>query len=105
MLNDYYSNIISLSGGLEAVTYLKENNPADVVLMDIKMAKINGYEATKEIRKFNDKITIIAQTAYAMEGDRKKAIEAGCNDYITKPIDKNKLLDIIDQHINNKSTD
>ena len=105
MLNDYYSNIISLSGGLEAVTYLKENNPADVVLMDIKMAKMNGYEATKEIRKFNDKITIIAQTAYAMEGDRKKAIEAGCNDYITKPIDKNKLLDIIDQHINNKSTD
>jgi CheY-like chemotaxis protein len=61
------------------------------------MPKMNGYEATREIRKFNKEILIIAQTAYAMNGDKEKAIEVGCNDYITKPINKVLLLEIINK--------
>jgi hypothetical protein len=54
--------------------------------MDIKMPEMDGYEATRQIRKFNKKVIIIAQTAYGLKGDREKAINAGCNEYITKPI-------------------
>jgi len=65
--------------------------------MDIKIPIINGYDATKEIRKFNKDLLIIAQTAYAMHGDREKALEAGCNDYIKKPINKRFLLERINR--------
>jgi len=72
------------------------NNPdIDLVLMDIKLPTIDGYEATRQIRKFNKDVIIIAQTAYALEGDREKAIAAGCNDYISKPIKKDELLEKI----------
>ena len=60
------------------------------------MPKMNGYQATREIRKFNKKVIIIAQTAFALTGDKDKAIEAGCNDYISKPI-KECDLDLIIQ--------
>jgi CheY-like chemotaxis protein len=66
--------------------------------MDIKMPEMDGYEATKQIREFNKNVIIIAQTAYAQSGDRDKAIEAGCNDYISKPIRKNDLLALIKKH-------
>ena len=72
------------------------NNPnIDLVLMDILMPEMNGYEATRQIRKFNKDIIIIAQTAYALEGDKEKAIAAGCNDYIAKPTKANELKQII----------
>ena len=75
------------------------NNPGtDLILMDIKMPEIDGYEATRQIRSFNDKVVIIAQTSYAQTGDREKALEAGCNDYIPKPILKNDLLALIKKH-------
>ncbi|MGQ1911098.1 response regulator [Marinifilum sp. RC60d5] len=67
--------------------------------MDIKMPKMNDHDATTEIRKFNKDLVIIAQTAYALRGDKEKAIEAGCNDYITKPINKKLLLEIINKFI------
>jgi len=63
--------------------------------MDIKMPLMDGYEASRMIRKFNKDVVIIAQTAFAFAGDREKAIEAGCNDYLSKPIKKSSLLDII----------
>jgi len=66
-----------------------------LVLMDIQMPDVNGYEATKQIRQFNKGIVIIAQTAYALAGDREKAIEAGCNDYLSKPIKKDELMTLI----------
>jgi response regulator RpfG family c-di-GMP phosphodiesterase len=67
--------------------------------MDIKMPELNGLDATREIRTFNANIPIIAQTAYALLGDCEMAIEVGCNDYITKPIKRNLLLDIIKKYI------
>jgi len=62
---------------------------------------LNGYEATRQIRQFNKDVVIIAQTAFGLSGDREKAIEAGCNDYIAKPIDKDQLLALIQKHLKN----
>ncbi|HKJ78664.1 MAG TPA: response regulator, partial [Prolixibacteraceae bacterium] len=64
----------------------------DLILMDLKMPKLDGINATKKIREFNKKIPIIAQTAYALAGDKEKALDAGCNDYISKPINKEELI-------------
>ena len=63
--------------------------------MDIQMPGLNGYEATRQIRQFNKDIIIIAQTAFGLIGDREKALEAGCNDYIAKPLDLNLLKKLI----------
>lgn len=93
--------IISVKTGTEAVEACRNNPDIDLVLMDIKMPEMNGYEATKRIREFNKKVIIIAQTAYALQGDREKAIEAGCNDYLAKPINKGLLHEIIEQHFPN----
>ena len=84
--------ILKVRTGTEAVEACRNNPDIDLVLMDIKMPEMNGYEATRQIRVFNKKVAIIAQTAYAMVGDREKAIEAGCNDYISKPINLALLI-------------
>lgn len=70
------------------------------ILMDIQMPGLNGYEATRQIRKFNKNVVIVAQTAFGLSGDREKAIAAGCNDYISKPIDKEELFTIIEKQFN-----
>jgi len=63
--------------------------------MDIQLPEMNGYEATSKIREFNKDVIIIAQTAFAMEGDKEKAIAVGCNDYISKPIKIEELEKLI----------
>jgi CheY-like chemotaxis protein len=92
--------------GIETISECRKNPDIDLILMDIKMPKLNGYEATRRIREFNKDVIIIAQTAYGLLGDREKAIEAGCNDYIKKPILIDDLLSLIQKHFNNpvKST-
>ena len=76
-----------------------EINPnIDLVLMDLKMAVMDGKEATRQIRVFNKTVIIIAQTAFAFPEDMKQAIEAGCNDYISKPINKDILAEIMQKH-------
>jgi CheY-like chemotaxis protein len=67
--------------------------------MDIQLPGINGYDATTEIRKFNTKIPILAQTAFAMYDDVVRALDAGCNDFIAKPIKTKKLLSIINKYL------
>ena len=76
----------------------------DLILMDIRMPGIDGYEATKEIRKFNQKVVIIAQTAFALSGDKEKAISAGCNDYLSKPIKKADLFSAIKKNLEKINT-
>ncbi|MDA3952608.1 MAG: response regulator [Bacteroidales bacterium] len=71
----------------------------DIILMDIKMPDLNGLEATSEIKKTFPNLPIIAQTAYAMEEDEEASIEAGCNDYISKPIRPERLLTIMSKYI------
>lgn len=95
VLREISGTIYSAKNGIEAVDICKSNPNIDLILMDIKMPLKDGYTATKEIRKFNKDIVIIAQTAYALPGDSTKAIDVGCNDYISKPIDKELLLEKI----------
>ena len=74
-------------------------NHVDIVLMDIKMPDLNGLEATVEIRKQKPELPIIAQTAYAMEEDEDASMKAGCNDYISKPIRPENLLNLMSNHL------
>jgi len=67
----------------------------DLILMDIKMPEMDGYEATRQIRMFNKKVVIIAQTAFIMVNDRKKAMAAGCSEFIPKPLDIDLLKGMI----------
>ncbi|MBK8809039.1 MAG: response regulator [Bacteroidales bacterium] len=84
--------------GREAVDICNTNNEINVVLMDIKMPEMNGYEALAEIRKTRPNLPIIAQTAYAMTEDKKKVEEAGFNDYISKPISIELLIDTVNKY-------
>lgn len=95
MLGDYCASVLVADNGREAVELSKNNPNIDLVMMDIKMPELNGYEATRQIRQFNKEVIIIAQTAYAGSGDREKAMAAGCNEYITKPIIRNELLSLV----------
>ncbi|MCB2197612.1 MAG: PAS domain S-box protein [Bacteroidetes bacterium] len=90
--------ILHVKDGKNAVELCKKRDDFDLILMDIKLPGLNGYIATEEIRKFNKDVIIIAETAYAMKGDREKALEAGCNDYITKPIDSQELQHVISKY-------
>lgn len=98
MIEDYCKSPLIAKNGLEAVQLCKDNPDIDFVLMDIKMPELNGYEATKQIRQFNKDIIIFAQTAFALPGDREKAIVAGCNDYISKPYSQADLKGLIDKY-------
>lgn len=93
--------IIKVKTGLEAVEACRKNPDIDLVLMDIKMQGLDGYEATQQIRQFNTTVKIIAQTANALYGDREKALAAGCNGYIEKPIIKEKLIALINGYLKN----
>jgi PAS domain S-box-containing protein len=86
---------INVRTGVEAVEACRNNPDIDLILMDIRLPNMGGYDATRQIRQFNKEVVIIAQTAYGLTGDRESAIEAGCNDYISKPINKAELLLLI----------
>lgn len=88
--------IIRAENGKEAVQYCENNASIDMVLMDLLMPMMNGYEATREIKRIRKDLPVIAQTAYAMSEDRRHAIEAGCDDFITKPIGRLELLQKMD---------
>ena len=84
--------------GIEAVNYCKANPDTSLVLMDIKMPEMDGLEATQRIREFNSTIPIIAVTAFAMTGDEQKALNAGCNEYVSKPISMKALLQKLENY-------
>jgi CheY-like chemotaxis protein len=88
---------ISAENGSQAIKRFKENPDVDIILMDVMMPEMDGYEATREIRKIDKgrKLPIIAFTAKAMKGDREKCLEAGMSDYIAKPVDIEKLLSLL----------
>jgi CheY-like chemotaxis protein len=99
ILRDYCKTILHAKNGIEAIKICKENKDIDLIFMDIKMPELDGYEATKKIRTFNKNVKIIAQTAYALSGDREKAINAGCDDYIAKPIMADNLKPLLDKYM------
>lgn len=100
-LKMFAKEILKANNGVEAIASCQNNPDIDLVMMDSQMPGMGGYEATRQIRNFNKEVVIIAQTAYGLSGDREKAIEAGCNDYIAKPINKAELLLLIQKYFGN----
>ncbi|MBU8893675.1 MAG: tetratricopeptide repeat protein [Bacteroidales bacterium] len=85
--------------GKEALDLFNSENHFDLVLMDIQLPGINGYEATKLIKAHNKDVPVIAQTAYALSGEKEHSINEGCDDYISKPIKKEMLLEILTKYL------
>jgi PAS domain S-box-containing protein len=100
ILADTQVQLLHVRDGKQAIELCKTIGKIDLILMDIKMPEKSGYEAIKEIKKSRHDIPIIAQTAYTFKEDRAKCIAAGCNDYISKPIDIELLLGIIAKYFN-----
>lgn len=92
MLKETNADIVHVTDGQSAVDYIRAHSNIQLIMMDIKLPILNGYEATKQIKSIRPDIPIIAQTAFAFVEDKDKAIEAGCNDYLDKPISKKKLF-------------
>ncbi len=88
---------VTAENGKEAISVLKKNQDVDIILMDVMMPEMDGLEATREIRKIGKylKLPIIALTAKAMKGDREECLKAGMSDYISKPVDVDKLLSLM----------
>ena len=91
--------LIHAGSGTDSVRMVRSNPNIELVLMDIKLPEMDGYEATREIKQIRPELPVIAQTAYALEGDKDKAMAAGCDDYITKPIQKEELMTLISRYL------
>jgi len=91
-------SVLMAGDGMIAVEKLKHNT-ISLVVTDLKMPLMDGYEATRQIRSFNRDVIIIAQTAYGFADDRERALAAGCNDYVSKPVKSNDLIVMINKHL------
>ncbi len=87
--------VLKVKTGTDAVDICRKNPDVDLVLMDIQMPEMNGYEATSRIRKFNKSVVIIAQTALSLKGERERALVAGCTDYLIKPFSVIEFKELI----------
>ncbi len=90
--------VLHAKTGIEAIEFCRNRPDIDLVLMDIKMPDMDGYEATRQIRQFSPNVIIIAQTAYALAGDHERALLAGCNSYISKPVKRVQLLELLQKY-------
>ncbi|MCK4344737.1 MAG: response regulator [Bacteroidales bacterium] len=91
--------LLWVKNGKEAVDMCRSNKNINLVLMDIKMPEMDGYTATRSIKKFRKNLPVVAITAYAAEGEKEESIKAGCSDYLAKPIKADELLPLIDKYI------
>ncbi|MDG1285471.1 MAG: response regulator [Flavobacteriaceae bacterium] len=89
--------IIHAKNGAEAVEICKKNDDINLVLMDLKMPVMDGFEAVKLIKEIRPKLPIVAQTAFSSIEDKEKVFAAGFNDFLSKPINKEALLDVINR--------
>lgn len=101
MLRPLKLNLHLVTDGKDAIDFVKSNPSTKLILMDLKLPFMDGYEATRRIKETNPNIIIIAQTAYAMQGDKEKALGAGCDHYLTKPLDNESLLALVNSCISN----
>lgn len=97
-LKNFNLEIIHASNGQIAVEKVKENQHIDLILMDIRMPILNGYEATKQIRELNTKVPIIAQTAFAAIPEHQKILEMGFTEFFAKPLDESILGTLINKY-------
>lgn len=103
ILEDDY-NLLVAKDGLQGVNLVEQEKP-DLVLMDISLPVMDGYEATRAIRKSNPSLPVIGLSAHAMQGDAERAIAAGCTDYFTKPVDEDLLLKTLRKYLGEASHD
>lgn len=102
IVKPYSNDILYAKTGREAVECCRANPDLDLILMDIQMYDLNGYEATRQIRTFNKDVVIFAQTAFGLSGEKEKAIKEGCNEYLAKPINKVQLLSFLKTYFQQK---
>ena len=99
LLDEFGVFVIWIENGKQAVDEFKNTKDITAVLMDLKMPEMDGFEATRQIKQIIPAIPVIAQTAYAFAEDKVKALKAGCDDFITKPIGKLELVNVLRKHI------
>ncbi|MBL8049999.1 MAG: response regulator [Anaerolineales bacterium] len=97
LLEDDY-NLLIARDGEQGILMANENKP-DLILMDISLPVMDGYEATRKIRETLSSTPIIGLSAHAMDGDEKKARDSGCNDYLTKPLNENLLFTMLEKYL------
>ena len=103
LLNRPEITLLRAVDGQQVIELARANPDLSLILMDIKMPIINGIDATRKIRAFNPTVPIIAQSAYTFTGEQEQALQAGCNDYMTKPINKSRLLTLIRKYTHRSS--
>jgi len=97
-LKHIVADLVFTTNSKETIDYFNRHKDIDLILLDIRMPGIDGLAIAKEIRKVDKNIVVIAQTAFAYENDKEKTILAGCNDYISKPINRDELLEKIGKY-------
>ncbi len=106
--NYYYLEVVLKSlnihpvraiNGNDAIKICRDDLDIDLVLMDIQMPELNGYDATREIKKHRKDLPVVGQTAFALSSDRQKVLDAGCDDYLVKPILKSRLVEVLDRFL------
>jgi CheY-like chemotaxis protein len=97
MLRQAGATIHRARNGREVVKMTRKLSP-DAILMDIKMPEVGGIEAARKIREFNHKVPIIAQTAFVMTEEKEESLRAGCNHFVTKPLDRTTIMELIDSY-------
>ncbi len=99
VLSKLNANVFWAKNGLEVIDICEKEEIMDLVLMDLQMPEMNGYEATQILKGKYPKLPVVAQTAFAMSDDREKALDAGCDDYLAKPIKSKDLLSIAEKYL------
>jgi two-component system, cell cycle response regulator DivK len=99
VLNPTGCSVLRAVMGNDVEGILQENKTVNLILMDIRLPDINGYEVTRKLRSLGYSLPIIAQTAYAMIGDRDLAIKSGCDDYISKPLSPAQLISLMEKYL------
>jgi CheY-like chemotaxis protein len=99
LIRETGAKILHASNGVEAVDLFKANPDIRLILMDIKMPQMDGFEATRQIKLIDNDVHIIAITAYAMSGDEDRIMAAGCDGYLSKPLTKKNLMEKISPFI------
>ena len=99
VLSKLNANVFWAKNGIEVLDICAKEEIIDLVLMDLQMPEMNGYEATQILKKKYPDLPVIAQTAFAMSDDREKALDAGCDDYLAKPIKSKDLLQIAEKFL------
>ncbi len=99
MLSKMSKEILNARNGMEAIEICRKNPDINVILMDIKMPVMDGYEAIRHLHQFNNDGICIAQAAFGFTGNRENAIVRGCNAYISKPVVKDELMSLIQQYV------